>query len=359
MRRWLAKRKGSPNWYIFEYDPKTRERRRIGTGTTDRGQAEKELARYIIRDPQQGLVSDATLVHVMLRYWEHHARRFASRDTAKRVLALVAEHEPTTKLYAWGIPAQESFAAKLSDEPNTRRRYFGVVKTAVSWGFKRGELPHMPPMLSMTEQRRAGVSPFNLAQLQALCKAATAEHERRLLLLCIATCARPGAVLELTWDRIDFESATADMLVPGRKETKKRRSVVPLAPTALAYLRGQRSIGPVVQWAGKQLAGHKMTFRRLCKRAKVEGTAYGIRKAVAIWMRREGVPLSDVKGMLSHSLGGATDRYAHFDPKYMRAAAESIERLLRQIDPPWLASSWPASADNALNSEIVESSRRA
>lgn len=337
MRRWLDKRKGSPNWYIFEYDPKTRERRRIGTGTADYGQAEKELARYIIQQSEQGLASDATVLHVMLRYWEHHGKRTFARDTVKRVLALVTEHAPEQKLYAWSIPAQESFAAELSETLTTRRRYFGVIKSAIAWGFKRGELPHMPPMLSIEAKDSAGVEPFSLSQMQALCKAATAEHERRLLLLCIATCARPGAVLGLTWDRIDFAAGVADLREPGRKETKKRRSIVPLAPVASAYLLPQRSIGPVIQWAGKQLGGHKMTFGRIAKRAGIEGTAYGIRKAVAIWMRREGVPLSDVKGMLAHTLGGATDRYAHFDPRYMRAAAESIERLLRQIDPPWLA----------------------
>jgi len=337
MRRWLAKRKGSPNWYIFEYDERTRQRRRIGLGTADRAAAEKAISEYIIARPEQGLISDATIVHLMLRYWEHHGRKSFARDTVKRVMGLVAEHEPHTKLYQWPIPAQQAFAAKISPKSSTQRRYFGVLKTAIAWGVQRGELPAIPALLKIEAKDAPGVAPFTVAQLQALCGKAEAEHERRFLLLCIATVARPGSILELTWDRIDFESGTADLVVPGRKETKKRRGVVPLAPTALAYLRAHRSIGPIVQWAGKQLGGHKMTFARVARRAAVTGTAYGIRKSVAIWMRREGVPLSDVKGMLSHSLGGATDRYAHFDPKYMRSAAESIERLLQQIAPPWLA----------------------
>lgn len=354
MRRWLAKRKGSSNWYIFEYDPRTRERRPIGTGTADRGAAEKALAKYIIQQPEQGLISDATLVHVILRYWEHKGRQSFARDTVKRVMGLIAEHEPHTKLYQWPIPAQQAFAAKISPKSSTQRRYFGVLKTAVAWGVQRGELPAIPAMLKIEAKDAPGVTPFTVAQLKALCKAAEAEHERRLLLLCIATVARPGSLLELTWDRIDFEAGTVDLVTPGRKETKKRRAVVPLAPSAIAYLRARRSIGPVIQWAGKPMAGHKMTFARIATRAGVTGTAYGIRKAVAIWMRREGVPLSDVKGMLAHSLGGATDRYAHFDPKYMRAAAESIERLLQLIAPPWLASVWPAHEDKSLSSRVAE-----
>ena len=69
-----------------------------------------------------------------------------------------------------------------------------------------------------------------------------------------------------------------------------------------------------------------------------KGTAYGIRKAVSIWLRKEGVPEWDVKGMLGHAIGGETERYAHYRPEYMRAAAASVERLLRKISPPWLAS---------------------
>lgn len=353
MRRYLDKRAGSPNWYICEYNPRTRQRVRISTGTADRAAAEAQLARHILAQPQQGLISDATLVHVMLRYWEHHGKQSFARDTVKRVLALVTEHEPHTKLYSWTIPMQEVFAAKLSGTPSTRRRYFGVLKSAVAWGVQRGELPSVPAMLKVEAKDAPGAAPLSLEALSALCQAANHEHERRFLLLCIATAGRPGAVLELTWDRIDLTAGTADLAVPGRRETKKRRGIVPLAPTALAYLAAHRSVGPVIQWAGKPMAGHRMTFARLAKRASVVGSAYGIRKAAAIWMRREGVPPWDVKGMLSHSLGGVTDRYAHFDPTYMRAAAASIERLLAHLNPPWLASYWPAASAKSLTLDVA------
>src|SRR5690606_1095614 len=108
-----------------------------------------------------------------------------------------------------------------------------------------------------------------------------------------------------------------------------------------------------IQWNGRQLRGHKMTFGRIAARAGVTGTAYGIRKAVSIWLRREAVHEWDIKGMLGHAIGGETERYAHYRPEYMRAAADSVGRLLREISPVWLASYLPAERQAERKSMIV------
>jgi hypothetical protein len=54
----------------------------------------------------------------------------------------------------------------------------------------------------------------------------------------------------------------------------------------------------------------------------------------------------DIKGMLGHAIGGETERYAHYRPEYMRAAANAVERLLVEIRPSWLASYLPAPLEN-------------
>jgi integrase len=37
-----------------------------------------------------------------------------------------------------------------------------------------------------------------------------------------------GAILDLTWDRVDFEHGTIDFMPAGRDKTNKRRTVVPM-----------------------------------------------------------------------------------------------------------------------------------
>jgi integrase len=341
MHCYLDKRDGSPNWYIYEYDDAAGQCKRYSTRTTDRGTAETKLAEHILKLPQRKLINDATVVWIMLRYWEHYAKDTFAVDTVRRVMGLVCEHEPTTKIYGWPIGRQKEFAAKLAQKDNTRRRYWGVVRAAIQWAVDGGELPSLPALLKVQATDGEGVRPFSLEELRRLCDGARSEHEQRFMLLMLSTAPRPAATLDLTWDRVDGESGVVDYVVPGRKVTKKRRAKAPLCQPALAFFNERRSVGPVIQWNGRQLKGYRMTFRRIASRAGVSGTAYGIRKAVSIWLRKEAVHEWDIKGMLGHAIGGETERYAHYRPEYMRAAANAVERLLREIAPSWLASYLP------------------
>lgn len=342
MHCYLKPRKDNGIFYVWEYDASTGQCRKFSTGTRDIRAAEKKLAEHIIKLPQRKVMNDATLVHILLRYWEHHGQTVFSTNTIRRVMGLIIEHEPNTRLYDWPIQRQKEFAAKISAKPGTQRRYMGVIRAAVQRSFDNGEIPSMPAILKVSAEDAEGVRAYEVAELRALMAAATYDHERRFLLLCIATAARPSAVLQLTWDRVN--GFVVDLNVPGRRRTKKRRALAPLAPIAAAYLEAHRSIGPVVQWRGREMATYKMTFHRLAKRAGVAVTAYGIRKAVSIWLRMSGVPEMDIKGLLGHSIGNITERYAHYRPEYMRAAAESVECLLREICPGWLTSYLPVTS---------------
>lgn len=324
-------------WVIYWWDKRTDQPRRRSTGETDHGAAQTKLAQYIIEQPEQGLIAEPTILQVLLRYWEHRGQHSFARATVKRVMALLTEHAPHTLIYHWPIPAQHELAAKMAVHAGTRRRYMGVLRAALQWSFDRGEIPRMPAIAKHEAQDRAGVRPFSLPELQALFVAAEPqEHWRRLLLLCLCTGQRPGAVIALTWDRID-SAGVCDFDEPGRKRTKKRRSRVPLPPAAHAYLEERRGLGPVIQWQGRQLARARETMRRLCRDAKVKGSAYGLRKAAATWASARGVPEMHVKAMLGHSIGNQTERYAHARPEYMHALRAAQEALLRAVEPPWLA----------------------
>jgi integrase len=353
MHCYLDKREGSDNWYIYEYNEATGQCRRFSARTADREAAEKKLAEYIIKRPERQQFSDVTLVWIMLRYYEHHGKGRFSADTVKRVLALIVEHEAETKLHEFDLERQMHFAGKCGKSSATKRRYMGVVRAACQWAFDRGEIKVMPAILKVKAQDGEGVRPFSVDELRKLFSVALHEHERRILVALTATACRPGAVLDLTWDRIDAATGVVDYRVPGREVTKKRRARAPLCGIAHRFFEDRRSVGPVIQWNGKRLAGFKMTFKRLTERAGVKGTAYGVRKAVSIWLRRQGVHEWDIKGMLGHAIGGETERYAHYRPEYMRGAANATEALLQEICPPWLASYLPVHVPREAKALIV------
>jgi integrase len=217
----------------------------------------------------------------------------------------------------------------------------GVIEAAMNWSFQRGEIERQIPILVPQAVDGSGARPLTPGELGRFLAAAVGEHEQRLALLLATTGARPQAVLQLDWSRV-LEGAV-DYDVPGRRKTKKRRARAPLAPTVAKYLEERRSLGPVIQWSGKAMKGHKSTVGRIMNRAGLAATAYSVRKGLATWLAEQDVPEWEVGRVLGHRVSsGTTERYAHHRPSYMRATRDAIEALLRDISPDWLASYLPA-----------------
>lgn len=272
-----------------------------------------------------------------MRYYTHHTKALGDRGIVRRVIGLVCDHAPMTSLEAFTIPRQEQFIreAMPAVKDGTRRRYMGVIEAAMNWSFQRGEIQQQIPVLVPQAVDGSGALPLTPAQIGGFLAAAESEHERRLALLLATTGARPQAILQLDWSRV-MEGAV-DYDVPGRRRTKKRRARAPLAPTVARFLEERRSVGPVIQWQGRALNGHKATIARVMARAGIDATAYSVRKGLATYLAERDVLEWEIGRMLGHRVGSATtERYAHHRPSYMRASREAIEALLLAASPAWL-----------------------
>jgi integrase len=342
MRYYLKPRSGI--WYICWTGADGSPNRKTA-GTRDRGEAELALARHQLEHsrPRDQALTTVTIEGVLVRYWQHHGQTRFSPEVIRRVIALATEHLALVTLDQLTIGRQEQFIRDAGLKPGTARRYLGVIRAALEWSAARQEIERAPRILRVEVEDGPGAAPYAINEQSALLGAAQHEHERRFLLLAIATGARPEALLQLTWDRV--KDGVVDFNVPGRRRTKKRRARAPLTGTVAKWLEDQRGLGPVVQWRDKQLKDHKMTFKRLAERGGVVGTAYGLRKALATWLRQRNVPEWEVGGILGHKATSATtERYAHHRPDYMQATNAAVEALLLEICPGWLASYLPGSA---------------
>lgn len=356
MRYYLKDRGGI--WYICWTTDRC-EPRRVSTRLRDRGQAEIALAHHVLTHstPRHQPAELVTVQAVLLRYWQHHGRHLASRDSVTAALKAANTYLERVAVANFGRQRQETFVAALKADglsPGTIKRWLGVIGAALNWAHGRQEITDRPPLIHVRVPDSEGERPATLDELRALCVAASHEHQRRFLLLAMGTAARPGALMELTWDRVDFATRTIAQAVPGVDHGNKRRPRVPMPDALRGYLDPLRSVGPVIQWRGHALKGHRGLYDGIAERAGVEVGAYAIRKACATWMRQDGVPEWDVLGMLGHRAGRSqTERYAHWRPEYMRAAADSLERLIRAVDPPWLASPLPVAELPSRNLLIV------
>lgn len=162
----------------------------------------------------------------------------------------------------------------------------------------------------------------------------------RFLWLALETAARKQAILDLTWDRVDFEIGVIHYDVPGRKKTKKRRAAVAISNALLPVLKRahEERGGDLVMdhggaiWATVQIIVERsgiVPARTVAREAgaKPKGTGvspHTFRHTAATHMARRGVPLYDIAGVLGNSLAIVEKVYAKHCPGRLRAAVNSI-----------------------------------
>lgn len=159
---------------------------------------------------------------------------------------------------------------------------------------------------------------------------------KMFLWLALETAARKQAILDLTWDRVDFETGMIHYAVPGRKATKKRRASVPISAALRPFLEARRRPSGLVVppggdvWAQIQSAVRRAGLAEHVARgtgeaAKSTGISpHTFRHTAATHMARRGVPLYDIAGILGNTLAIVERTYAHHCPGRLRDAVNHI-----------------------------------
>jgi integrase len=212
-------------------------------------------------------------------------------------------------------------------KPNTVRKELEVVRAALNF-HKKGaaavfELPSPPPAKERFLTR---------AEARRLRKAARRfPHVRAFIALSLATGARQTALLDLTWDRVDFDRGVINLALGSAADGQmKKRARVPMNKRARRYLRVLEAAATcphVIEWGGHRVLSIKKGFRAACVRAGLTGvTPHTLRHTAASWLAMSGVPMFDISKYLGHSDTRVTERnYAHLSPEHLRDAASKLE----------------------------------
>jgi integrase len=192
------------------------------------------------------------------------------------------------------------------------------------------------PMLSDEEQV------YSIAQLAALFDAASdqtedvrynREHWWRFMVLAVGTASREAALRELTWDQVDLRLGRIRLNPESRRQTKKRRATVPIAPTIAKELESWTRDGSfVVTYYGKPLKTREF-YDLLAETAGVKGGTNVIRHTVRTWLAESGVPDSEADTFMGHKAEGSatSKRYIHRRPEFLRGVTDGIEALFDEI----------------------------
>lgn len=232
---------------------------------------------------------------------------------------------------------QEAFRIWLSDRGlghNSVNRCLEVGRAAIRRAWKRGAISSAPfiQMLPSTETQPMG-RPLSQDEAIRLFSGATQEHVRTFILIGLATGARPEAITDLTWDRVDFSTGIVKLNPDGRVQTKKHRPVVRLGPMALDYLAGIKKQGDhVIMFRNRHVHRIDTGWDKALKATSLDKrvTLYSLRHTVARHLRANGVDLEEIANMLGHRKLGfdITMRYAPHDPVYLKRAVDVLDKLV-------------------------------
>ena len=211
-------------------------------------------------------------------------------------------------------------------KPATVRKELETVRAGLNF-FKKGlqsvfELPSQPPAKDRF---------LDKAEARRLMKASRRfSHIRAFIALSLATGARQTALLDLTWDRVDFRRKTITLaLNDAQDEQRKKRATVPMTGRAYRYLRvlhNARTCDHVIEWGSHRVRSIKKGFKAAAERAGLADiTPHILRHTAASWMAEADVPMFDISRYLGHSDTRVTERrYAKLSPSHLRRAAKAL-----------------------------------
>ena len=160
-------------------------------------------------------------------------------------------------------------------------------------------------------------------------------HLHIATVLALSTAGRIGAVLDLTWDRVDFKKRTIDLRVM-EKTHAKARAFIPMNDGTARLLSQWKTMGYsdyVVEYKGDRVYSIQNAFKKAVKRAELPGkvTPHVLRHTAAVHMVASGCEMARVSQYLGHSTITVTEKiYARFAPDHLRKEAKAVDFLKGQ-----------------------------
>lgn len=301
-----------------------RPRKRIATGQSDRGRAEAvagELWRRLNR-PAQERVSDL---------WEPYKKdRIAVGSSKSRLESLWRQLEPSFG-YKLGRAVTKddcrAYTAKRKREGksnSTIKTELEALRACLRWHYGKEAPQIVAPPPSKPRDRY-----LTQDEARRLLKNIETPHVKLFVTLALTTGARMGAILDLTWDRVDFDHSTIDFMPAGRDKTNKRRTVVAMAVKAREALLEARKAAlsdHVIEYGGQPVKSVKRAVKAAAKRSKVPCSPHVFRHTAAVWMAQADVPMQKIAQVLGHTSTRVTETtYARYSPRFMADAMAALD----------------------------------
>jgi integrase len=303
-------------------------RRRYRLDALTRKEAETAAIDKIAREtlPKTG----ATVADLWGQYCEFLGDRPAGVTmgyTGKAVLPHFGHMRPDQVTLAQ-CNAYTAARIKAGKSQGTVHTELGHLRSTLTWAFKIGVIDRAPHVFR--PQKPAPKDRYlNDTEIQNLLAADCEPHVRLAIIVMLTTAARMGAVLDLTWDRVDMDRGQIDLRLDAAGP-RKGRAVVPINPTlraALAVAKEAALSEYVIEWAGEPVKSIRRGFDRAVANAGLTAVSpHVLRHTAAVHMAAGGIALHKISQYLGHSNTAVTERvYSRFAPDHMQDAAAILD----------------------------------
>lgn len=204
----------------------------------------------------------------------------------------------------------------------------GHLRTVLRWAVDKNIITHAAKV-----ERPAKPMPkecwLNEAEIGRLLAVPKAHHIQLAILLMLSTAGRIGAILELTWERVDFERGQINLRTT-ETGPRKGRAVVPMNDglrAALSHAKTAALTDYVVEWAGEPVKSIKTGFKAACKAAALTNVSpHTLRHTAAVHLVANGIKMERVSQYLGHSSTSVTEKvYGRFAPDHLREEAAILD----------------------------------
>ena len=347
------KRRGAPvvkkaaNGFYYIHWSEGRRSKRQSTGTSDEDEAYQTFAQWILIGGHNRTIGATEATYSVAElwgvYWQKHVTTSKVTSEGQKTAGFAWKNlEPHFGHMLPGDINQQQiddYAARrthASKDKLGRKSTTGTARRELAYLIAalnhcaRGKTPLIDPKSLPIIDLPAADAPrdrwLRMEEVQRLLTAAATMRRQgrgggrmtraeRFLWIALETAARKQAILDLTWDRVDFEIGTIQFDVPGRVKTTKGRATVPISSALRPVLERayKERISDLVLdnkaavWKSIQVASIKAGFsdQTVVRGQKPKATGISphvLRHTAATHMARRGVPLFVVAIVLGNSV---------------------------------------------------------
>lgn len=315
-------------YYAQEYTEHGRGRR--NTLST----SEKAVAERALIDLQTDLATPGSDITVGELFERYVADLIRYGKDVKRIQSAAKYCEPLLHLHPRHLIKDRlmDYAAERDEagySSGTVRTDLSYLAAALNHAVNKGWLDGYPTIWrpAASERRKNHLHRDQGPAFLAACKP---DHATTYAILGLTTAARPSHILQLTWDRVDFERRQVDYYDPKRERNRKGRPIVPLNDTALEHLSLAKAVAEteyVIEYLGAPVNSMWWQIKQAGIRAGIAFAMYPyvLRHTAAIWMAERGIAMEMIAQYLGHTSAATTYKhYARYTPDYLQKAASQL-----------------------------------